>query len=207
MEEDDLTQPLPSATEYGVTKQEAVVLPQMALPDRKQQADYWDIETAETMPTMPSPELAELLARRKRLALEETQRLQAITVAPEPKKGDAAPTTASANSAAEKTASASRRLLRRKRRVPVLLQMSIVECGAACLAMILSYYGRATTVAELRERCGVGRDGLSALNLVKAARSYGLRVRAVSLEENDLRFVTLPAIVHWEFNHFIVVER
>ncbi len=207
MEEDDLTQPLPSTTENGGTKQEVVVLPHMALPDRKQQADYWDIETAETVPTMPSPELAELLARRERLALEETQHLQAITIAPEPKKGDAAPTVINANRAAEKTVAASRRLLRRKRRVPVLLQMSIVECGAACLAMILSYYGRATTVAEIRERCGVGRDGLSALNLVKAARSYGLRVRAVSLEENDFRFVTLPAIVHWEFNHFIVVER
>jgi ATP-binding cassette, subfamily B, bacterial len=94
-----------------------------------------------------------------------------------------------------------------RKRVPVLLQMSMVECGAACLAMILSYYGRKSSVSEIRDHCGVGRDGLSALNIVKAARSYGLRVRAVSLQENDFRFVSLPAIVHWEFNHFLIVER
>jgi ATP-binding cassette subfamily B protein len=94
-----------------------------------------------------------------------------------------------------------------KRRVPVINQMGAVECGAACLAMILSYYGRKTSVSEVRDYCGVGRDGLSALNIVKAARSYGLRVRAVSLKENDFRYVTLPAIVHWEFNHFLIVER
>lgn len=95
----------------------------------------------------------------------------------------------------------------RQRRVPVLNQMSMVECGAASLAMVMSYYGRKTTVSEVREFCGVGRDGLTALNIVKAARNYGMRVRALSLKDNDFRFVTLPAIVHWEFNHFLVVER
>jgi ATP-binding cassette subfamily B protein len=96
---------------------------------------------------------------------------------------------------------------RRKSRVPILQQISMVECGAACLAMLLSYYGRKTTISEIREQCGIGRDGLTALGIVKSARKYGMRVKAVTLEENDLRFVTLPAIVHWEFNHFIVVER
>lgn len=95
----------------------------------------------------------------------------------------------------------------RRKWVPELMQMNSTECGAACLAMILSYYGRKTGVAEVRERCGVGRDGLSALAIVKAARQYGLRVRAISLPQNDLRFVPLPAIVHWEFNHFVVLER
>lgn len=94
-----------------------------------------------------------------------------------------------------------------QRRVPVLMQMSMVECGAACLAMILSYYGRKTSVSQVRSTCGVGRDGLSARALVKAAHAYGLRVRAISLKENDFRFVNLPAIVHWEFNHFLIVER
>ncbi len=96
---------------------------------------------------------------------------------------------------------------KRWKRVPELRQMSAVECGACCLAMILNYYGRATSVSEVQERCGVGRDGLSALAIVKAARQYGLRVRAVSLKKNDARFVTFPAIVHWEFNHFVVVDR
>ncbi|HEU5381011.1 MAG TPA: peptidase domain-containing ABC transporter [Ktedonobacteraceae bacterium] len=93
------------------------------------------------------------------------------------------------------------------RRVPELRQMNAVECGACCLAMILNYHGCATSVSQVQERCGVGRDGLSALAIARAARQYGLRVRAVSLKKNDARFVTFPAIVHWMFNHFIVVER
>lgn len=99
------------------------------------------------------------------------------------------------------------RLHLKRQRVPVLRQMTAVECGAASLAMILSYHGRKTSVSEMRERCGVGRDGLSALSIVRTARSYGLRVRAITLQENDFRFVSLPAIVHWGFNHFLVVER
>lgn len=96
---------------------------------------------------------------------------------------------------------------RRLRHVPVLYQLASVECGAACLAMILSYYGRRTSVSEVRDRCHVGRDGLSALDIVKAARSYHLRVRAVTVREDSLKSVTLPAIIHWEFNHFMVAER
>lgn len=83
----------------------------------------------------------------------------------------------------------------------------MVECGAACLAMILCYYGRKTSISEVSTHCDIGRDGLSALSIVKAARSYGMRVRAISLPRNDFRFVRLPAIIHWEFNHFVVVER
>jgi ABC-type bacteriocin/lantibiotic exporter with double-glycine peptidase domain len=73
--------------------------------------------------------------------------------------------------------------------------------------MIMSYYGRETRIAEVQERCGVGRDGLTARSIVKAARQYGLRVRAVSVKQNDFSAVALPAVVHWEFNHFVVVER
>lgn len=92
-------------------------------------------------------------------------------------------------------------------RVPEITQMSAVECGLACLAMVLSYHGRQTSIAELRAQSGLGRDGLTALSIVKIARNYNLRVRAISLQHNDFRSVSLPAIVHWEFNHFIVVER
>lgn len=95
----------------------------------------------------------------------------------------------------------------RRRRVPQVLQLSAVECGAACLAMILGYHGRNTSVAELREQCGVGRNGLSAQHILRAARSYGLRTRAIALRENDFRHLTLPVIVHWEFDHFLIVER
>lgn len=93
------------------------------------------------------------------------------------------------------------------RRIPVLLQMNATECGAACLAMVLNYYGRKVSIADVGERCGSGRDGLSALNIVQTARDYGLHVRAIGLRENDLRTLHLPAIIHWEFNHFIIVER
>ncbi len=92
-------------------------------------------------------------------------------------------------------------------RLQAIIQMSTTDCGAACLAMILNYYGRKTTLAEVRDRCGVGRDGLSALSIIKAARGYGLRTKAVSLQQNDFSFVTLPAIVHWGFQHFLIVER
>ena len=97
----------------------------------------------------------------------------------------------------------------RRRRVPLTLQMDNIECGTACLAMILNYYGRKTSLSEVRERCGVGRDGLSALTIVKIARLYGLRVKAISLRDNlsDFRYVKLRTIIHWEFHHFIVVER
>ncbi len=100
-----------------------------------------------------------------------------------------------------------KRIRRRRRRVPEMRQVTAVECGAACLAMALNYYGYATSVSEVQEHCGVGRDGLTALEIVKSAQKYGLRVRAVSLKLEDFRFVALPAIVHWEFNHFLVVER
>jgi ABC-type bacteriocin/lantibiotic exporter with double-glycine peptidase domain len=97
----------------------------------------------------------------------------------------------------------------RQRRVPQTFQMEGTECGAACLTMILNYYGRKTTLSEVRERCGVGRDGLSAQAIVKTARLYGLRVKALSLRDNlnDFRYVKLPAIIHWEFQHFMVAER
>src|SRR5690242_9803322 len=95
----------------------------------------------------------------------------------------------------------------RRKRVPEIRQMSQVECGLACLTMILNYHGHGISLSELRTRTGIGRDGLSALDIVRTGRSYGLRVRAVSLPRNDFRYVPLPAIVHWEFDHFLVVER
>ncbi|HEU4387523.1 MAG TPA: peptidase domain-containing ABC transporter [Blastocatellia bacterium] len=95
----------------------------------------------------------------------------------------------------------------RRRRVPMRYQMSVVECGAACLAMILSYHGRRTGVPECREQCSVGRDGLTAGGLVKAAASFGLRVTVRSVEPYELAAANLPAIAHWDFNHFVVLEK
>jgi ATP-binding cassette subfamily B protein len=94
----------------------------------------------------------------------------------------------------------------RWRRITPLQQMSAVECGATCLAMLLRYYGRHVTIAEIYERYGGGRDGLSALRITQAAQHYGLQVKALALRDSDLHAIHLPAIIHWEFNHFIVVE-
>ncbi len=94
-----------------------------------------------------------------------------------------------------------------RRRVPELLQLNAVECGAACLAMILSYHGRKTSISEIQKHAGIGRDGLSALKMAQLARRYGLKVRTISLANNDFRYLSLPAIVYWQFNHFMVVER
>ncbi len=97
--------------------------------------------------------------------------------------------------------------LARPRRVPVLAQLTPVECGAACLAMILNYYGRRTTVAKCREHCDAGRDGLTAASIAEAGRRFGLRVRGFSVDLPDFHHIPLPAIAHWNFNHFVVVER
>ena len=90
--------------------------------------------------------------------------------------------------------------------MPVVLQLTQVECGAACLTMILKYFGRKTTLSECRERLGIGRDGSTALGIARVARTYGLRVKSYSCEPNDFQYVSLPAIIHWNFSHFVVLE-
>ncbi len=93
------------------------------------------------------------------------------------------------------------------KRVPVILQMTPNECGAACLAMVLSYYGHETTISETRTYLHSGRDGLSARSIAQAARDLGLRVRAFSMEPEGLDQIQGPAVVHWEFSHFMVLEK
>jgi ABC-type bacteriocin/lantibiotic exporter with double-glycine peptidase domain len=72
--------------------------------------------------------------------------------------------------------------------------------------MVLSYHGRATRLDECRESCGVGRDGLSTRTIAEVGRRFGLRMRGFSLEPAALRHVPLPAIAHWNFNHFVIIE-
>lgn len=95
----------------------------------------------------------------------------------------------------------------RRRRVPVILQLSTRECAGSCLAMVLSYFGRRTSASECRECFDGGRDGTSAISIVRAARSHGLIARRYSVTLSNFHRIPLPAIVYWNFNHFVVVER
>ena len=92
-------------------------------------------------------------------------------------------------------------------KVPVVMQMEALECGAASLTMILAYYNKWIPLEQVREDCGVSRDGSNARNILRAARSYGLTAKGYRYEPESLRDNgKFPCIVHWEFNHFIVLN-
>ena len=92
-------------------------------------------------------------------------------------------------------------------KVPQIMQMEALECGAACLDMILAYYGRWVPLEVVRANCGVSRDGSKATNVLKAARSYGLTAKGMSYSTKSLREKgTFPCILFWNFNHFVVLR-
>ncbi len=94
-----------------------------------------------------------------------------------------------------------------RRRVPYLAQMEAVECGSASLAMVLAYHGHHAPLSEVRQVCGVSREGSNANAILRAARGYGLDAEAFKAEVHELHTLPLPAILHWEFRHFLVLER
>ena len=92
-------------------------------------------------------------------------------------------------------------------KVPVIMQMEALECGAACLAMILAYYQKWIPLEQVRVDCGVSRDGSNMKNIYLAAQNYGMNVHGYKMEvENLVKQGTFPCIIHWEFNHFVVLD-
>lgn len=92
-------------------------------------------------------------------------------------------------------------------KVPIIMQLEALECGAASLAMILAYYDKWLPLEQVRYDCGVSRDGSNAKNILKVARKYGLIAKGYRYEPNALKNDgKFPCIIHWNFNHFVVLN-
>ena len=91
--------------------------------------------------------------------------------------------------------------------VPVVMQMEALECGAACLTMIMAYYDKWVPLEQVRLDCGVSRDGSNARNMLIAARNYGFEAQGFRCEIDALRReIQLPCVIHWNFDHFVVLR-
>ena len=92
-------------------------------------------------------------------------------------------------------------------KVPVVMQLEALECGAASLAMVMAYYGKWVPLEQVRLDCGVSRDGSKAKNIYLAAEHYGFEVNAFRMSPETLKAEgTFPCIIHWNMNHFVVLN-
>ena len=92
-------------------------------------------------------------------------------------------------------------------RIPYIPQLEAADCGAACLAMVAGFHGRIVELEEARAAVGSARGGVSAFDLVEAGRRLGLIGRGVSLEVDEVNLLPRGAILHWGFDHFVVLDR
>jgi NHLM bacteriocin system ABC transporter peptidase/ATP-binding protein len=92
-------------------------------------------------------------------------------------------------------------------KVPVIMQMEALECGAASLAMVLAYFNKWVPIEQVRSDCGVSRDGTTAGQIYRSAERYGLRVNARRYSVKQIQELGFyPSIIHWNFNHFVVLR-
>ena len=92
-------------------------------------------------------------------------------------------------------------------KVPVVMQLEALECGAAALAMVMAYYGKWVPLEQVRIDCGVSRDGSKAKNIYLAAQHYGFDVKAFSMSPESIKEKgKYPCIIHWNMNHFVVLN-
>mgnify|MGYP002620789900 FL=1 len=92
-------------------------------------------------------------------------------------------------------------------KVPVVMQLEALECGAASLAMVMAYYGKWVPLEEVRLSCGVSRDGSNAKNIYHAAQHYGFDIKAMRMSPESLqKNGKFPCIIHWNMNHFVVLD-
>lgn len=91
-------------------------------------------------------------------------------------------------------------------KTPTIFQMEATECGAASLAMICAYWGKHVPLEQMRVETGVSRDGCNAKNIMRAARRFGMECHAYRKEPDSLKTLEMPCLIHWNFNHFVVLE-
>lgn len=91
-------------------------------------------------------------------------------------------------------------------KTPTIFQMEATECGAASMAMICAYWGKYIPLERMRVETGVSRDGCNAGNIMRAAKRFGMECHGYRKEPESLKNIELPCMIHWNFNHFVVLE-
>lgn len=90
---------------------------------------------------------------------------------------------------------------------PIIMQLEVLECGAASLAMVMAYYGKWVALEQVRVDCGVSRNGSNAKNICRAANKYGFKTKGFAYSVDKLKEKgKFPAIIHWGGGHFVVLN-